>query len=41
MRLTVEGTNEILTSNGGLAVAGAIMKQIKIGASLNKIRISG
>ena len=41
MRLTVEGTNEILTSNGGLAVAGALMKSLKIGASLNKIRISG
>lgn len=41
MRLTVEGTDEIFTSNGGLAVAGALMKSLKIGKSLNKIKISG
>jgi hypothetical protein len=41
MRLTVEGTNEILTSTGGLVVVGSLMKSLKIGASLNKIRISG
>ena len=40
MRLTIEGTDEIFTSNGGLAVAGALMKQLKIGKSLNKIKIS-
>jgi hypothetical protein len=39
MRLTVEGTDEILTSNGGLAVAGALMKSLKIGKELNSIRV--
>ena len=40
MRLTVEGTDEILTSNGGLAVAGALIKSLKIGRGLDKIRIT-
>ena len=40
MRLIVEGTDEIFTSNGGLAVAGALMKSLKIGKSLNKIKIT-
>ena len=41
MRLTVEGTDEIFTSNGGLAVAGALMKQLKIGKESRQIRILG
>ena len=36
MRLKVEGTNEIFTSNGGLAVAGALIKSLKIGKGLGK-----
>ncbi len=40
MRLIIERTDEIFTSNGGLAVAGALMKSLKIGKSLNKIKIS-
>jgi hypothetical protein len=39
MRLTVEGTDEILTSNSGLAVAGALLKSLKIGRELNKIKV--
>ncbi|NCA78204.1 MAG: IS1380 family transposase [Alphaproteobacteria bacterium] len=39
MRLTVEGTDEILTSNSGLAVAGALLKSLKIGSELNKIKV--
>ncbi len=38
MRLILERTDEILTSNGGLAVAGAIMKSLKIGRTLNGIK---
>ncbi len=34
MRLTVEGTDEIIVSNCGLAVARALMKSLKIGAGL-------
>jgi hypothetical protein len=40
MRLIVEQTDEILTANGGLAVAGALMKSLKIGKSLNKIKVT-
>ena len=40
MRLKVEGTNEIFTSNGGLAVAGALIKSLKIGKGLDKIKIT-
>ena len=31
MSLTIEGTDEIIVSNGGLAVAGALMKSLNIG----------
>ena len=40
MRLTIEGTDEVIVSNGGLAVAGALMKSLKIGAGLNKVKVS-
>ena len=36
MRLIVEGTDEILTSNSGLAVAGALIKSLKTGFALAK-----
>jgi len=36
----MEDTDEIIVSNGGLAVAGALMKSLKIGAGLNKIKVS-
>jgi hypothetical protein len=40
MRLTIEGTDEVIVSNGGIAVAGALIKSLKIGERLNKIKIS-
>jgi hypothetical protein len=40
MRLRLEGTDEIFTANGGLAVAGALMKSLKIGKGLDKIKIT-
>ena len=40
MRLIIERTDEIFTSNGGLAVVGALMKSLKIGKGLNKIKIT-
>ena len=40
MRRTIEGTDEVIVSNGGLAVAGALMKSLKIGAGLNKVKVS-
>lgn len=40
MRLIVEGTDEILTSNSGLAVAGALIRSLKIGKGLEKIKFS-
>jgi len=40
MRLRVEGTDEVIVSNGGIAVAGALIKSLKIGERLNKIKIS-
>ncbi len=39
MSLILERTDEIFTSNGGLAVAGAFMKSLKIGRTLNGIKI--
>jgi len=38
MKLTVERTKEMLKSNGGLAVVGGLMKSLKIGRELNKIK---
>ena len=31
---------QIIVSNGGLAIAGAFMKSLKIGAELNKVKVS-
>ncbi len=39
MRLILERTDEIFTSNGRLAVAGALMKSLKIGRTLNSINL--
>lgn len=40
MRLTIEGTDDVIVSNGGLAVAGALMKSLKTGAELNNVKVS-
>lgn len=40
MRLTIEGTDEVIVSNGGLAVTGALMKSLKIGTELNKVKVT-
>ncbi|MEM4247691.1 MAG: IS1380 family transposase [Candidatus Nanoarchaeia archaeon] len=40
MKLTIEGTDEIMSPNIGLAVAGSLMKSLRIGRELNKIRLT-
>lgn len=41
MKLELQGTDEVIVSNGGLAVAGALMKSLKIGKKLNGIKLTG
>jgi len=39
MKLKLQGTDEVIVSNGGLALASAIMKSLRTGRRLNRIRL--
>ena len=41
MRLEIKGCDDVTTANGGLAIAGALIKSLGIGRGLDKIRVSG
>ncbi len=39
MKLKLQGADEVIVSNGGLALASAIMKSLRTGRRLNRIRL--
>jgi hypothetical protein len=40
MKLVIAGTDETMSANAGLAVAGSLMKSLRLGRNLNNIRLT-